>query len=204
MILLIGIVLGILVGAVSGGHLSRLKTVHLRGEAVFLSLLVLNVVLPRLSTVNAGLGVVMFWTWVAGMGGLVCLAFANRQRPGMALMGVGVVMNMLVIVLNRGMPVSVEVMRVVGFAGEASTVLQGDVFHGLLGEGTRLGVLADILPVPGPPLVRAVMSVGDVLLVSGSAAFLAMAMQGSGAPSGEVSAGLRKTRRGERPRIEEG
>jgi hypothetical protein len=195
MILLIGIVLGVLVGAVSGGHLSRLKTVHLRGETAFLVLLVLNVVLPRLSTVNESLGIAMFWTWVAGMAGIACLAFANGRRPGMAMMGVGVVLNMLVIVLNRGMPVSVEVMRAVGFAGDAATTLRGDVFHGLLGEGTRLGVLADILPVPGPSFVRAVMSVGDVVLVSGSAVFLTMAMEGPVGWQGEAPMRPRDSRR---------
>ncbi len=173
MILFTGIVVGICLGACARGRLARLKDAQLRGEGLFVALLLLNVALPRLSTVSPSLGMVALYAWTAGMGGLALLAFANRTRPGMAVVGVGILANLAVILLNRGMPVSVEAIRASGFSGSLGTVMSGDVFHRLFGSGTRLPLLGDVLPIPGPRGVRSIGSIGDVLMLSGIAVFLA-------------------------------
>jgi hypothetical protein len=85
---------------------------------------------------------------------------ANRFRPGMVLIFLGLLMNAVVIAANGGMPVDPAAIDDAGLP--AVDALYGK--HTLMDEGTRLPFLADIIPVP--PL-RSIISVGDVVLAAG-------------------------------------
>lgn len=101
---------------------------------------------------------------------LLALVILNRERPGMWLAGVGVLMNFTVIALNGGMPVLTE----------AAAVAAGHVGGGALAAGhkhvtldahTILPFLADVIPVR---LLGSgsVISLGDVFLAVGLGRFL--------------------------------
>jgi hypothetical protein len=85
----------------------------------------------------------------------------NFRFPGALLIGLGLVLNLSVILANGAMPVSLWAMKVSG--SHAATHLQNSVKHQAMGRGTRLGFLGDIIPVP--PL--GIVSVGDVVLGAG-------------------------------------
>ncbi len=94
---------------------------------------------------------------------LLLFVWLNREMTGMWIAGLGILMNFTVIVLNSGMPVLSEAVRI---AGGSSDVVLG-AKHVILDESTRLPFLADIIPLPG-----AVLSLGDVFLAIGIGAFL--------------------------------
>jgi len=94
---------------------------------------------------------------------LLLFVWLNRDMTGMWIAGLGILMNFTVIVLNSGMPVLEEAIRIAG--GSSDLVLGAK--HVILDESTRLPFLADVIPLPG-----AVLSLGDVFLALGIGAFL--------------------------------
>jgi hypothetical protein len=85
-----------------------------------------------------------------------------RARTGLLVFAVGATLNTLAIAANGGMPFSAEAARVAA----PDTVARPSRGHPAATADSRLTVLTDIIPVPGG---RAVLSVGDVLLLAGIA-----------------------------------
>lgn len=101
---------------------------------------------------------------------LIGLVFANRDRKGMWLTGIGVLLNFTVILLNGGMPVLQEAALVAsGFAPEPQ--ITDSYKHIVLDASSHLPFLADVIPmrVAGQGTV---LSLGDVFLAVGLARFL--------------------------------
>ncbi|MDR9449962.1 MAG: DUF5317 domain-containing protein [Acidimicrobiia bacterium] len=101
---------------------------------------------------------------------LLLLVILNRERKGMWLAGLGVLMNFSVIAANGGMPVLAEAALAAGRYQESLQVVYG-YKHVALDAGTFLSFLADVIPVRlfGHGQV---ISLGDVLLAVGMGAFL--------------------------------
>ncbi len=101
---------------------------------------------------------------------LLLMVIVNRDRPGMWLSGVGILMNFSVIVANGGMPVLEEAAFVAGGFND-STAVVFSYKHVTLESGTRLAFLADVIPLRifGQGQV---ISLGDVLLAFGLGQFL--------------------------------
>lgn len=157
---LLVIVAAVLISWVRGGRLHRISEVELRSPwLLFTGLglqLLVDVVAPRLTVPDSALlggllasqALVVVWIWL------------NRYRRGMPLVGLGLVLNALVIAANGAMPVSVDALTAAGLSEPEN--LTGK--HELAGPGTRLTALADVIPVP---LLRTVISVGDIVLAAG-------------------------------------
>lgn len=167
---------GLVAGLASGGSLRNLQTVRLRWEAVLFALLVLQLVLPRLAEMFGWPASVALGAWLLAMAGLVLAALRNAKAPGMVVAAVGVALNLMVIGLNLGMPVSASAVRFL--AGDSEMTVEYDLVHRRLGDETVLPWLADVIPVPGPTGLKAVVSVGDLLLVGGVGWFLFRAVRG--------------------------
>ncbi len=177
MILLLAAVLaGLAAGLLTGGSLRNLQAVRLRWEAALFALLVLQLVLPRLAETFGWPAPIALGTWLLAMAGLVLAALRNARAPGMVLAAIGVALNLMVIGLNLGMPVSERAVRFL--AGSSEMTAGYDLVHRALDEGTLLPWLTDVIPVPGPKGLRAVVSIGDLLLVSGVGWFLFRAVRG--------------------------
>lgn len=88
----------------------------------------------------------------------------NLRTPGMLLIGVGLVLNTLVITANGAMPVSSSASSAAGIS--APSEVDNDLKHERLNDDTRLGWLSDVIPVPG---LKEVLSLGDLLLAAGIA-----------------------------------
>ena len=91
---------------------------------------------------------------------IVAWAIGNWQLPGLALVAIGLVLNATVMAANGAMPVDPDAIAALGRDG--SELVRGK--HVLMDEDTRLPWLADIWPVPP---IRAIISVGDVVLAAG-------------------------------------
>ncbi len=102
---------------------------------------------------------------------LFLFIYYNRKSPGMLIMGVGILLNFLVIAANGGtMPVSS-----VGLRPELKEILlQGEALHALTTAESKLLFLADVIPLYFPAGSK--MSVGDIFLSAGLFYFLQQGM----------------------------
>ena len=174
MILIICLAVGLALRVLSGRGLSSLAHARLRGETPLLLLLLLQALLPLLR-LTGGAAHVAFYFWLATFPVLASVAWLNRSQPGMAVLGLGLLLNFVVIGVNGGMPVLPAAIVAVTGTARLHSIPAGDFVH-LVGSGmTRLPWLADSLPLPGPTWLRSVASAGDCLLFVGVAAYLAAA-----------------------------
>jgi hypothetical protein len=88
----------------------------------------------------------------------------NFRLPGMILAAVGLTLNLIVISANGAMPVATGAV-----SGIDRSVQDSGVKHEWLNDATAFPWLADVIPVPP---IGTVLSLGDVLLISGVAYFV--------------------------------
>jgi Family of unknown function (DUF5317) len=104
----------------------------------------------------------LFFTWV------------NRDKPGVWLLGLGLLLNLLVIVLNGGlMPISPEtVARVASFTPSGGWPVGSHFGTGkdiiLPAASTRLWILSDQLLLPNWFPYQVTFSIGDILIAGGA------------------------------------
>jgi len=104
---------------------------------------------------------------------LISVTAINWRLRGFPLILVGLVLNLVPIALNQGMPVSGQAVRAVGGSAEDVPTEQGGKHH--LATDQDIAVfLGDVLPIRAP--FREVVSAGDLVLWLGAALFLAGAM----------------------------
>lgn len=146
-----GVIAGIAAGIAFGGDWRRLGTFTLH--------------LWPLLVVGAGLRLLGYVVPTSPLAvyfiGLLCVAVVaarNWRLPGAALISVGTFSNVLVVLLNSGMPVDMTV------ATEIDALPPPNGLHIELGPGTTFPFLADIIPVG---IVRGMYSVGDFLIAFG-------------------------------------
>jgi hypothetical protein len=158
------------IAVLRGGRLTNLGDVELR--AWWLLLVALGL--------QAGTSFLPDEDWAEGLGLamilvsyllLMSLVLLNRNRTGMWLAGVGVLMNFTVIALNGGMPVLAEAAQVASGFTVTDPDLSGSFKHVILDETSRLTALADVIPLRLGSLGQ-VVSLGDVFLAVGLGRFL--------------------------------
>lgn len=170
MLRLLGVTLAgaILLGLALRGRLARLADVRFR--APWLGLLGVALQLP---TVSGRAGDLLL---LASFGCLLAVVLLNLRQPGFALVLLGLTLNLVVIGVNRGMPVSREAIIA---SGQASTLaeLRGadSAKHHLMGPADRLTFLGDVIAI-GPPIRQAV-SAGDLAALLGIGWFVVGAMR---------------------------
>jgi DHA3 family macrolide efflux protein-like MFS transporter len=171
-----GILLGLLLGLLSGGRIQNLAVIHLRWTWLLLAALIL-----RFAT-EAGLNAqiapieMLRLPLLAGAFGLLLAAlWVNRGYPGLSLAFLGILSNAIVIIANGGyMPIWDVSLAAAGMTPEDVN----RAFHQVVSVDTadflgRALILGDVIPLPIPiePL-RNVSSLGDVFLSLGLAFFL--------------------------------
>ncbi|HEX2027750.1 MAG TPA: DUF5317 domain-containing protein [Nitriliruptorales bacterium] len=153
------VVVAVALGYARGGRLRRIADADLGWGWLLFAGLALQIAVDLLaarglvgwaSTATLLLSQVLVAGWIV----------ANRYRPGMPLILLGLVSHAVVIAANGAMPVDPEAIAAIGLRG--MDPVPGK--HELMTEATRLAVLGDVLPLP--PL-RTVISVGDVVLAAG-------------------------------------
>lgn len=102
---------------------------------------------------------------------LMFMVIFNRSKPGMAIAGMGVLMNFIVIAANGGMPVLAGAAEVASGFTVSSPDLAGTYKHVLLGETSRLTFFADVIPIRLGGIGE-VISLGDIFLALGLGVFL--------------------------------
>jgi hypothetical protein len=146
-----GLVAGLVLGLASGGNWRNLAKVDLSLLPALIAGVIARVAAPFLGALALGAS-------IAGLLLVAATALANRGLPGAWLIALGALLNSLVTLVNRGMPVDPGTLVVSGKGPPA------DGLHVVLGPDTRLPFLADVLLIP---VINNIYSVGDVLLAIG-------------------------------------
>ncbi|MEX2275019.1 MAG: DUF5317 family protein [Actinomycetota bacterium] len=170
--------IAIVIGYFAGGRLSGLARLDLRW--------------PALALVGVALqfapwsGMPGFIALILSFAGLIAFALANAKQAGFILIVVGLAMNLTVIAVNSGMPVTRASLVSSGQADTLTSLVDdGGNKHHLAGPTDALVVLGDWIPL-GPP-VRQSISVGDIFVHAGLAWFIIVAMRRgrSGVPASD-------------------
>jgi Family of unknown function (DUF5317) len=169
---------GMAVGLARGGSLRRLREPGVRAARLgvaFLAVQSLVVVLPlRALGLPLVLGAVLL---LASLIVLLGVARANGRLPGVPLLALGLLLNLLVVLANLGMPVPAETLERAGIGVEQPAPDRPDPKHVLERGGTRLGLLGDRLAVR--PL-RTVTAYGTVIELAGLFLLLQHLVRGPG------------------------
>ncbi|MDO9557580.1 MAG: DUF5317 family protein [Coriobacteriia bacterium] len=155
----------------TGGRLSNLLARSITGESVLLVALIVQLLLPSVSRVLPSARWFLLIAWLLMMGCLLVVALMNVRLVGMALVALGVALNMTVIALNGAMPVSLPAIT----AADPDVAIHSvkfDALHEPLSDQTLLPLIADTIAVPGPKWHRGIVSVGDIVLVIGLGLFV--------------------------------
>ena len=121
---------------------------------------------------------------ICSYGLLFVVIWYNRRLPGVKLIGLGLLLNFLVMVLNGGfMPITPEALVQTGYDVNARQLETGYLVarskNIVMGSGeARLWFLSDVLVLPNPFPLPSVMSVGDILIAAGVFYFLYGRMMG--------------------------
>ena len=167
--LVVVLLVAVVVAVARGGRLTNLADIRLQ----------LWWLLPIAFALQIGAGFLPDRSWADEVGvGMILLSYvplvavviANRERKGMWLAGIGVLLNFTVIVLNAGMPVLSEA-AVVASGFSPTPQIADSAKHVPLDQATHLSFLADVIPVRlfG---TGTVLSLGDVFLAVGLGRFL--------------------------------
>lgn len=186
MILVLAVVVGIAVGLLRGGRLARLADLRLAHGWLVLAAVALQYPLVyNLVGSAAIIGVPLAYPMMAVSLVLVLAAvWANRRLPGVPLVGLGLLANLLVMACNGGwMPMTPEALGRLGHLSRLTP--QGDVpkvwgaKNVMLARAeTRLWWLSDIFVVAAPFPVPGAFSIGDVLVALGLFWLLQQALVG--------------------------
>jgi len=170
-LVLIVIVLALVVGLVAGGSFRPFQSLQVHWWGAALVGLALQGV-PFTSGLGDELGPALL---VGSYVLLLAFAFVNRRLPALWLVIAGLAMNLLVIGVNGGMPVSAAALETAG--GRPDRLAGGGTLkHHLMGPEDRLTPLGDVIGIPPP--IGAVISIGDVVLYVGVGALLVAVMLG--------------------------
>ena len=151
----------------------------------------------RVEVLTAAFGIQLFMHFAAGQvpSGITVWAFGlhllsyglifyvmwhNRNLPGMPLIAAGVLLNLLVIIANGGMPVSPQALMATG-QGHLVDILEsgGSMRHQLMDSQTALSFLGDHLTTPDWFWSPTVYSPGDLVMIAGLFWLVPAAMRGN-------------------------
>jgi len=143
------------VGVALGLAIRRSWRPLLQAQVRWLPLLIGSLLLRSIASFVGDAGFAMY---VAALAGTSVAAIVNYKLTGALLVALGGGLNLMVVLLNRGMPVDGLALAAVG------AHMPSDALHVPLESSTQFPALADVVPVA---VVRSVYSIGDVFIAIG-------------------------------------
>lgn len=174
--ILMVILFAVVIGYLAGGRLRNFEPMRVNWWALAFGGIVLQA-LPVPDVDGLDPRVVGAAMLIGSYALLLAFLAVNRWIPAAPLMAAGLLLNLTVVGLNGGMPVSAEAVRSAG--GIDSLEALADVpspKHHLMTDEDALRMLGDVIPIPEP--IGVVLSIGDVLLYAGMGWFVIQVMRG--------------------------
>jgi hypothetical protein len=187
MLLLYAIAAGLLIGLLNRGSLANLAHVRIRWWTLALGGLIFQLVLfsPPVAGVIGAAGPVLY---VGSTAIVLVVLLANVRLPGFWLVGVGALLNLIVVLANGGqMPASAE--GFLALYGAAAVPTEAFSNSTLIGPQTVFPLLGDIFVLPRPIPLANVFSIGDVLIAIGGAWFIVRTMRRPAQPAPQRASG---------------
>ena len=172
MLYILAVIVGAAAGLAVGGNLGNILNFKLKKLWILLTAFFIQIVSQILcyngfkffannSIITHGLVFLMLFS----------VFWFNRHYLGILTVGVGSMLNALVMMANGGkMPVGMDTIIAAGVPAEAVQVVSNglDSKHVLVGETTRLVFLSDIIHPPSfLSILMQVVSIGDLIVVMG-------------------------------------
>ena len=191
MFLLYAVVAGIGIGLLLGGRLSGLAALEIRWPAAIVGGLLVQVVLfsPPVAARVGGLGPVLYVASTMLVGAAV---LRNWRVPGIPLVVVGAACNLAAILANGGsMPAGRAAIELMGGPGAA---IEAAYSNSSIVADPALWFLTDIFALPRWVPFANVFSVGDLLIATGIALVIVLAMRSARGVDGRRGTGVGRAR----------
>jgi len=161
MILIVAALAALATVPLAGGSLAHLADLRLRGGAIAVGALGLQLLI--VTALPQGSRPLHVAAHLLSYGMIALFAWVNRRLPGLALLALGGSLNLLAIAANGGvMPASHWAYRVSGLR-----IPKGDFANSAPLAHPHLLALGDVLAVPRALPLSNVFSVGDLVIVAG-------------------------------------
>lgn len=183
--LLCGIVPAFVAGILTGGRPRNLAGHQLRFESVLLALLVVVSFAPAID-IPLSDSVLVGVAWIIPVLACIIVASLNFREAGFVLVIIGLFLNLIVVAGNIGMPVLTSNVSSIGDSGTAAAAVADSWLHIPADSHSRMVILADVIPAPGPRGFRAMLSIGDLLLMIGVGRFVFLSMHQPDASGAEA------------------
>lgn len=171
------LVLGLLIGTWRGGRMANLAEVRWRWPLLFVFAMLWQRIPFLMVREWPALQPAVVWLYLSSYALLAVAVGLNWDDPAFRWIGLGLLLNFLVIALNGGrMPVWSTAVDIARLKVDLTTAGAATSPHTLMTEATRLKFLGDVLPLPPPYPRPRVLSIGDVFLAVGIAFLLIRGM----------------------------
>jgi hypothetical protein len=169
---------GVAVGLARGGAVRGLRDPGVKSVRLGLACLAVQALVVLLPLRALGLPLVLGPVLLlAALATLLGVARPNARLPGVPLVALGLLLNLLVVLANLGMPVPADTLERAGITVAQPAPARPDAKHVRERDGTRLGLLGDRLAVR--PL-RTVTGYGTVIELAGLFLLLQHLVRGPG------------------------
>ena len=182
MFLLVALILSLIIGLARGGRFGSLGHIRFVHGWLFAIALILQVLIfSSWWAIDPRHNLWTPWLYVGSMLLLLAGVLCNRHLPGIPLLGLGLLCNIVVIIANGGhMPASGDALNWAGFLPYDETVAPSSLTNlTITQEGTRLWWLGDVFAIPRNLPLANVFSVGDIMIALGGFWFVQRTMNKS-------------------------
>jgi len=184
MFILYAVALGILIGYILGGRLKHLsqaafKKLYLAVGGFLIQVLIFSDI-PFFKTLQQHHENIIVVLHIISYILILIFIAVNYKVPGIAIIGIGILLNATVIILNRGhMPASIESFSFSSVGKHADLLSQGKSVNNskaITGD-TILPWLGDIFALPSYIPFSNVFSIGDIIIAVGVCIYFAFNMR---------------------------
>ncbi len=168
MLYIIVIIISIIIGLLRGGEIEELANISIKGVTFFAIALFLRVSAWGVSFLGIGNmekfnSFLIIISYVL----LIYVSMQNIKMPGFKYINLGILLNAFVIFLNGGkMPVLIG-KEVMNNANMANIFHEESIVHSLMNSDTMFAFLGDVISMPKPFPDNSIISVGDILILTG-------------------------------------
>jgi hypothetical protein len=173
MFILYAIVVGLVVGRLTGGRVERLADIRFRWAALAFAGVAVQLVLffPAVADALAGPRSLAIALYVGSTAAVLCAVIRNIRLTGLPFVALGAALNLAAIVANGGLMPATP-----GAVAAAGLTLEGGFTAGSVTDDPALPLLVDRFALPAWLPLSNVFSIGDVLIGIGIAAAVAAGM----------------------------